>query len=166
MQCMIIYFKKNSKTPKILKKPPKPRSKMHECMKKEGFRTLTKWFDLGRGRKCSGWEDFRVRKSFGSREKVFYRERREKWKPNHASKIYGKTQLNGSRSYRDLSSTKSRQKWICQGVVEDLSMAKIPRWIEKLSRIYWPDRKFLDGSRSCRETIETNSKKLDGLKLR
>ena len=31
--------------------------------------------------------------------------------------------------------------------VKDLSTAKIPRWIEKLSRIYGPDRKFLDGSK-------------------
>ena len=34
------------------------------------------------------------------------------------------------------------------------------------SRIYQPDRKFLDGSRSYREVIDTNSKKLDGSNMR
>ena len=48
---------------------------------------------------------------------------------------------------------------ICRGAVENLSMAKSPRWIKKLSRSYRPDRNFLDESRICQETIETNSKK-------
>ena len=39
--------------------------------------------------------------------------------------------------YRDLLSTNSRHKWICQGTVEDLLTAKVPRRIEKLSRSYW-----------------------------
>ena len=43
---------------------------------------------------------------------------------------------------------------------------RIPRWIKKLLRIYWLDRKFLDGSRSCREAIETKFRKLDGLRIR
>ena len=41
-----------------------------------------------------------------------------------------------------------------------------PRWIEQLSSIYRADRKCLDGSRISRETIETKSKKFDGLRLR
>ena len=36
-----------------------------------------------------------------------------KWKLNHALAIYRKTQLDGSRSYWDLSSTKHRHIWIC-----------------------------------------------------
>ena len=34
-----------------------------------------------------------------------------------------------------------------------------PRWIENLSRIYQLDRKFLDGSRICREAIENAIKR-------
>ena len=41
-------FTKISKTPKIFKNP-KARSKMHECMKMKGFRTLTKRFKLDLG---------------------------------------------------------------------------------------------------------------------
>ena len=41
----------------------------------------------------------------------------------------------------------------------EVSTAKWRRWIEKLLRIYWAYRNFLNGSRSCREAIETNSQK-------
>ena len=127
---------------------------MREFMKREKIRRLTKCFDLDLGWKCSGWGDLRVRKSFGLKEKVSKERAVEKWKPNHAAGIYRKTWLNGSRSYRDLSSTKSLQKWICQGAVEDLSMAKIPRCIEKLSRIYRLNIKFLDGLRSYQDKFQ------------
>ena len=59
MQCMRIHYQintsqpKNFKTPKMIKNP-KPRSKMHECMKKKGFRKLTKRFKIDLGRKKSG----------------------------------------------------------------------------------------------------------------
>jgi len=44
-------------------------------------------------------------------------------------------------SIKNLLSTKSRQKWICWGAVEDLSTAKEwSRWIEDLSRSYWSDK--------------------------
>ena len=33
-------------------------------------------------------------------------------------------------------------------------MAKVPQWIEILSRIYWPNRKFFDGSRSYRDKVQ------------
>ena len=49
---------------------------------------------------------------------------------------------------QDLSSTKSRKKWICRGAIEDLLTTKTPWWIEKLSMIYWPNRKFLDKSKN------------------
>ena len=127
---------RETQKPQNFWKTPKPRSKMHECMKREKIRTLTKCFDLDLGQKSCGWGDLRVRKSFGSREKVFYRERSEKMKTDRASAIYRKTQLDGLRTYQDLLSTKSWQKWIYRGAIEDLSMAKIPRWIEKLLRSY------------------------------
>ena len=55
---------------------------------------------------------------------------------------------------------------IYRGAVENLLTAKIPRWIKKLSSSYRLDRNFLDGLRISREAIETNSKWLDGSKLR
>ena len=70
-----------------------------------------------------------------------------------------KTHIDGSRIYRDLSSIKSRKIWISRGAVKNLSMAKSPQQIEKLSRSYRSDKNFLDGSRIYRETIETNSRK-------
>ena len=103
------------------------------------------------------WEDsvWRERKRFFVESEV------RKWKPDRALSIYRKTQLDGSGSYRDLLSTKSWQIWICRGSVENLLTAKVPRWIEILSRIYRPDRSFsMD-----QEAIETNSRKLDGSRL-
>ena len=98
---------------------------------------------------------FKSEKEFWGRERKFSIEREvKKWKPNHASGIYRKTWLDGLRSYRDPSSTKSWQKWIYQGDVEDLSMAKVPRCIEKLSRIYRLNRKFLNGSRSYQDKFQ------------
>ena len=38
--------------------------------------------------------------------------------------------------------------------IEDLLTTKVPQWIEKLSRIYQLDRKFLDGSRSYRDKVQ------------
>ena len=97
------------------------------------------------------WEWERV---LGQERKFSIEREVRKWKPDHASAIYRKMQLDGLRSYRDLSSTKSRQTWICQGAVEDLSTTKVPRWIEKLSRIYQLDRKFLDRLRSYRDKFQ------------
>ena len=124
---------------------------MHE--KKEGFRTLTKWLDLGRGRKCNGLGNLRVRKSFRSRESFLSR---EKWENENqiVPQLYIEKRNSMDRGAIKISRTKSRLKWICRGAVEDLSTAKVPRWIEKLSRIYRPDRKFLDGSRSYRDKFQ------------
>ena len=51
-------------------------------------------------------------------------------------------------------------------VVEQLSSRSQPRWIENLSRIYRPSRKFLYGSGIYQEAIETKSRNLDGSRLR
>ena len=53
-------------------------------------------------------------------------------------------------------------RWIeiCRGAIENLLTAKEPQWIEQLSRSYRADKNFLNGSRICREAIETNSRKL------
>jgi len=63
--------------------------------------------------------------------------------------------LNRNRSsmdqsiYRDRLSTKSWQKWICRGVVEDSSTAKTLRWIENLSA----RQSFSMDQRSCRDFL-------------
>ena len=67
-----------------------------------------------------------------------------------------------------MSGTKSWQKRIYWGSVENLSMAK--GWsIEDLSRIYWADRnhKKFDSMdrRSCQEAIEKKPRNLDGLRI-
>ena len=67
--------------------------------------------------------------------------------------------LDGSRAIENLLSTNSQQINLSR-CIENLSMAKKPQWIKKLSRNYRTDRNFLDGSRICREAIETNSRKL------
>ena len=59
----------------------------------------------------------------------------------------------------DLLSTKSRQKWIYRGVIEDLSMAKTPRWIENPSRIYQLDREFKKLARWIEEVVEILSRR-------
>ena len=123
-----------------------------KCMIKEGLGVQTRGEMQDLGRNASGYGVWSEGKVFGGRKKTFLsREReREKWKWNLISRwaVYRKTKINRSRSYWDLSSTKSRQMWICRGAVEDFSTTKIPRWIKKLSRIYRPNRKLLDGSKN------------------
>ena len=61
-------------------------------------------------------------------------------------------------------STRILDRWICRGAIENLLTTKMPRWIEKLSRSYRPNRNFLDGLRICWEAIEKSSKKLQWIK--
>ena len=67
---------------------------------------------------------------------------------------------NASRWIKDLSRICRAlilDRFICRGAIENLLTAKMPQWIEKLSRS--PGKNFINGSRICREVIETNSKK-------
>ena len=57
---------------------------MHECMKREKIRTLTKCFDLDIGRKRGGQKVWSEREVFGARERGFCREKEEKKKSNFA----------------------------------------------------------------------------------
>ena len=107
-----------------------------------------------------------MRKSFGSREKVFYRERSKKMKNQIAPQLYIEKHSSIDRGAIE----------ICQAL--NLNRYK---FVKVLSRIYqWQKyldgsrscresigqkKKFLDELRSCREAIETNSRKLDGSKL-
>ena len=59
---------------------------------------------------------------------------------------------------KDLSSTNSQQMNLLRCCRESVD-GKMPRWIELLSRIYQPNKNFLDGSIIYREAIETNSSK-------
>ena len=64
------------------------------------------------------------------------------------------TRKRKTRCYGQRKKMQNKEKWnackgilIDWGVVENLSRRSQPRWIENLSRIYHPDRKFLDGSK-------------------
>jgi len=117
---------KSLKTPKIFK-TPKPRLKMHECMKNERIRKLTKCLRLDLGRKKSAWGDLSEKRVFGVRE------RSEKWFLIHAKP------LNRNRSSMDRD--------ICWALNLDRNES-----IEVLSRIC-QRQKHLDGSRICWESI-------------
>ena len=67
------------------------------------------------------------------------------------SDLKQKSHLNGLRY---LSSTNSRQNCI-----KNLLTTKIPRWIKKLSRIYQPDRKLLDGSKKLSRIYREETQK-------
>ena len=98
-------------------------------------------------------EGFEWKKSvWEERKEILSRERSEKWDLIRAPPIYRNRSSMDRSIYRDLSSTKSWQKWICRGAVEDLSTAKSPRWIEKLSRIYRPDKDLRNLARWIEET--------------
>ena len=61
--------------------------------------------------------------------------------------------------YRDMSSTKSRQKWICRGAIKDLLTAKSPWWIENLLRSYWADRELKNLARWIEEAVKNLSRR-------
>ena len=100
---------------------------MHEMHEKRGFRSPYLKIEacLGRNLVRNGY--FREMSVFEGIEKEFLL--REKWKSefDFALKVFKEVT---SRWMEDLSSTKSPQIWICQGVVENLLTAKVPRWIE------------------------------------
>ena len=122
------------------------RLEKHTRGKNAQSRPKSKW---GRWR---GWG-----KSVWERKRnVFVKRDRRKWDLISRWNYLRKMRLDGLRIYLDSIELLSR---ICWGSIENLSMAKIPQWIEQLSWSYQPNRNFLDGSRICREAIETNSKK-------
>ena len=78
---------------------------------------------------------------------------------NYVGSIYRKHILMDRGSVKDLSSTNSRQMNPSRCCRESVD-GKMPRWIELLSRIYRPNKNFLNGLRIYPEAIETNSRKL------
>ena len=78
--------------------------------------------------------------------------------------LYRKTWNSMDRELSRLSSTKSQQMKLSRCYWE-LSTARRPRWIELLLSIYRANRMLLNGSRICREAIETNSQKLWWIKI-
>ena len=169
MQCMSIYRQNNTTQPKSFTKNLK-NPKNFQKPQNLGLRTLTRGLRLDLGRNRSGWGDLSERWRFGAREKSFCRERKRKdeiWYRALALNI--KRNSMDRNIYRDLLSTKSQQKWICRGVVKDLSTAKLTSmdWEskEKLSSRQ-NDLKF--GSmdrRSCRASIEEKPRNLDGSRI-
>ena len=118
----------------------------HTRGKTQGFRPKSKWV----------WGLEREESVKEVKRHKFVKREWEKWIWFSRWNYLEKTCLDGSRICRALI----LDRYICRGAVENLLTAKIPRWIKKLLRSYWPDRNFLDGSRICREAIEKNSRKL------
>ena len=94
------------------------------------------------------------RECFGGEKTSFYRERMREMKSEIALKLFKE---NTSRWIKDLSKI-CWALFICRGANENLSTAKMPQWIEELSRSYRPDKNLINGLRIYREAIETNSK--------
>ena len=99
---------------------------------------------------------------FGVREEKIYREREVKiWNWFHAQHINRNCRSmdrGAIEIYQALNLNRSKS-------VKDLSTAKIPRWIEKLSRIYGPDRKFLDGSKKLLRIYRKETQKSWWIKI-
>ena len=96
------------------------------------------------------------RKCLGGDRACFCRERSKEMRSDFALDLFKE---NASRWIEDLlrfCQALILDKWIYRGAVENLSTTKCLNG----SRIYWPNRNFLDGSRICREAIETKSRKL------
>ena len=93
---------------------------------------------------------------FGLRERKKYRGRDERMKSEIAPQQYIENATQWIEvSIGNLSSNKSRQKWICRCVVEDLSTAKRrSRWIKDMSRIYQADRENRNLARRIEKAIE------------
>ena len=130
-------FKKNSKKHRKFQKPQNPRSKMHEFVKSEKTWTLTKCFDLDLWRKWCGWGDLWVRKSFWVERESFLS--REKWKNENQITPQAYIEKHGLMDRGAID--------ICRALNLDRSES-----IKVMSRIYWWE-KYLDASRSCRESI-------------
>ena len=113
-----------------------------------------------------------VGKRFSEREKCLgrwriknYWERSEKMREKNVLRLYiEKHESRWIERCREVSSTNSRQMELSRCYWE-VSTAKWPQWIEKLSSIYWAYRNFLDRSRSCWEAIQKNSQKLQWIKI-
>ena len=127
------FTKKSQKPPKNFQKPQNLGLKcMNACKWRVEEHIPSDW-GLIYAENHEGRRFWVKEKCLGEEKRNFVQ--KEKWKmrfDSHPAYIR-KMQLDGSKY---LSSTKSWQKWICRGVVEDLSAAKTPQWIENLLRIY------------------------------
>ena len=95
------------------------------------------------------------------------RERSEKW-IRFALSLYIKFQLDGSKYLSRSIETKSLQKWIYQGAVEDLSTKKNLDGLricqESIGQIEGSEN-WLDRSRSCWDSIENKPRNIDGSRI-
>ena len=126
-------------------------------MKNEGLRTLTSDEELDLGRKSLGNEVWSEREVFG---KVRSQKGLREIKKNEMEIVLTLYIENPVSRWIKRCWELSRIK-ICQNELlrsyREVSTTKWPRWIEKLLSIYQIYRNFLDGSRSCRATIEIES---------
>ena len=99
----------------------------------------------------------------GKGSETIERDRRT-WEKNHIEALYRNYDSRWIERYWEVLRTNSRQMDLSR-CYQEVSTAKWPWWIEKLSSIYWANRNFLNRSRSCREGIETNSQKLRWIEI-
>ena len=78
----------------------------------------------------------------GQGRNISVERRGKKWSLNRASSLKIKCSSMDRGIYQDLSSTKSRQKWIYRGAIENLSRAKSSQLIKNLLRSYRLDREL------------------------
>lgn len=126
----------------------------------KGFRTLTKRLKLDLGWKRSRRGDFSEMRVYGAREKCFLLS--EKWKSEVwiVPQLYIENTARWTKVFcRDLSSTKSWQKWNCWGAVEICQQQNSPRWIENQSQSYRADRKIRNMAWWIEEAIENLSRR-------
>ena len=168
MQCMSkrdhlnkTQSKNFAKTSSIFKNPKKPKSKWMKWMIQERKKIIPDEEHKVWAENQVGYVKRLSEKCLGKRKEIFCW---KKWRENRTKAIYRKHKTRWIESYRELSSTNSQQIYLSR-CYRELSMAKKSRWIKQLLSIYWADRKFLDGSRICREAIETNSRKLRWIEI-
>ena len=150
MQCMIIQHQINNtlpktftkiskifKTPKFSKKTQKPRSNAWNAWEERDLKFIPQDWSFNR---LKSWREWRL-----EWEESVWRERKEfLLKERSENEIWFHDEdICRNRSSMDRGAVK-----IYRGAVKNLLMAKVPRWIEILSRIYRPNKKFPNGSRS------------------
>ena len=128
-------------------------------MKNEGLRTLTREEKLYLGQNPSGEGEEVEWEVFGKKMREFFsREISEKWRKIALTLYIDKYATRWIDKYREVSRIKNSQMELLRSY-QKVSIANWPRWIKKLSSIYWAYRNFLDESRSCWAAIETDSQK-------
>ena len=134
---------------------PKNLGLMHEMHEKRGIKNTYQRRKAGSRPKCKRVRWLEWGKGVWRERKIFsFKREVRKWKPDCALGIYIEKRISMDWGAIEICQALNVEIWICRGVVENLSTAKVPWWIEILSKIYQPDGEFLDGSRSYQDILQ------------